>query len=281
MTSLKVAAKAMVKGGVVAAASRIPRHTEGMRCLLYHSVVSTNEHDPKQMTVSTDLLSQQLAYLREQNYTVEDAATAVARVREGDPIANRSVVLTFDDGYADNRTLALPILERFGYSATIFIAADALAGRVRPIYADAYLGVAEAREMLASGLITFGSHGATHRSLRSLSDQELRDETAGAKAWMEDALGVAVTHFAYPYGSYDSWDARVRSAVEAAGFEAAFTSVVGPNTSRTDPLLLLRSRISWAEELPSFGRLLEGGYDWYSAVQWLQSRRSGNGNGKR
>jgi peptidoglycan/xylan/chitin deacetylase (PgdA/CDA1 family) len=274
MTSLKVRAKAMVKGGIVAAASRIPRRTEGMRCLLYHSVVSTSQRDRKQMTVPADLLARQLSYLCENGYRVESAEAAVGRLRTGEGVASRSVALTFDDGYADNQRLALPILERYGCHATIFIAADALAGKVRPIYADAYLGVTQAREMLASGLISFGCHGATHRSLRDLSDGQLRDETSGAKAWMEDALGVHVKHFAYPFGSYDSWDTRVRNAVENAGFEAAFTSIVGPNTSQTDPFLLLRSRISWAEELPSFGRLLAGGYDWYAAVQWLQARRS-------
>ena len=278
MSSLKVAAKAIVKEGVVAAASRLPHRSDGMRCLLYHSVTVDTRRDPKQMTVSTDLLTRQLAYLCESGYTVEGADAALARLRDRSPAKTRSVVVTFDDGYGDNHALALPILERFACKATVFIAAEALAGRAKPVYADRYLDISEAREMVASGLVTIGCHGATHRPLRRLSDEELDNETAGAKAWMEDALGIPLTHFAYPFGSFDSWDRRVRDAVERAGFAAAFTSIVGPNTDRTDPFLLRRSRISWAEEVSSFGRLLTGGYDWYAGVQWLQARRAYDGS---
>jgi len=277
--SFTVAMKSIVKSAVVAAASRLPSSSEGMRCLMYHSVVPTTRRDPKQMQVSTDLLARQLEYLVENRFSVVDAGAAVSRLGDGCDSAPRSVVVTFDDGYADNQTLAFPILERLRVPATIFMTTEALSGRVRPIYGEAYIGVAQAREMLASGLITFGCHGETHRSLRGLSDHELRRETADAKAWMEDALGVAVKLFAYPYGSYDAWDARVRTAVEEAGFDAAFTSIVGPNKPSTDRLLLLRSRVSWAEEIPAFSRLLAGGYDWYSKVQWLQARGRAYGDG--
>jgi peptidoglycan/xylan/chitin deacetylase (PgdA/CDA1 family) len=270
--SFKVAAKAIVKGGVVAAASHLPRRTVGMRCLLYHSVVPTPRRDPKQMTVSVDLLTRQIEYLCAHGYTVADAPSAVAELRTGAAPA-KTVVITFDDGYGDNLELALPILERFRCTATIFMSREALAGEERPVYADRFLSVAEARDMISSGLVTIGCHGDTHRALSDLSDAEVRRETADAKAWMEDALGVAVPLFAYPYGSFDSFDRRVRDAVQRAGFDAAFTSIVGPNTARTDPFRLLRSRISWAEEILSFGRLLNGGYDWYAGLQWVQSRR--------
>jgi peptidoglycan/xylan/chitin deacetylase (PgdA/CDA1 family) len=107
-----------------------------------------------------------------------------------------------------------------------------------------------------------------------VSDKELVEETSGAKALIEDAIGAPVTLFAYPFGSYDAWDPRVRYAVANAGFDGAFTSIYGANGAKRDPFLLRRSRVSWAEDIPAFGRMMNGGYDWLATIQWLQARRT-------
>jgi peptidoglycan/xylan/chitin deacetylase (PgdA/CDA1 family) len=236
---------------------------------MYHSVVDSERYDAGQMTVSTRLLADQLAFLRDGPYQVEDAATAVANPSSSN---DRSVTITFDDGFSDNCSLALPILERYGFPATVFLVADALVGRMRPLSDARYLDVGQAREMLESGLVRFGCHGATHRRLRGLSSGDLQRETADAKQRIEDALGTPVTLFAYPYGAPDSFDRHVKAAVSDAGFAAAFTSIVGANKPAQERLLLLRTRVSWAETLPSFSQLLRGGYDWYAGVQWLQAQ---------
>ena len=274
---LKVVLKAAAKEAVVRAASTVRGATGGTRCLMYHSVVPEEIEDDLQLTVSTDLVRRQFAYLRAHDFTVADAVALVAAIRAKRELGPRSVVLTFDDGLLDNRDLALPLLAEFGYRATIFVTADALTGRAKPEARD-YLTSVQAREMLASGLITFGCHSASHRNLRGMTDAQLVRETADAKREIEDAVGTGISLFAYPYGSYDAWDDRVRAAVQRAGYDGAFTSIVGPNTARRDPYLLYRSRISWAETIPSFSRLLTGGYDWYAAVQWLHARR-GQGTG--
>ncbi len=273
MTPLKVALKAAAKEAIVRAASTVRGETAGVRCLMYHSVVPTATHDDLQLTVPAALVRRQFAYLRDNRYRVEDASTLVAAIRAGQESAPRTVVLTFDDGYRDNRDLALPLLAEFGYRATIFVTANSMTGRGKPQAAGEYFTASHAREMLTSGLVTFGCHSASHRNLRGLDTPALARETATAKAEIEDALGTAVTLFAYPYGSYDAWDDRVRGAVERAGYAGAFTSIVGPNTAHRDPYLLFRSRISWAETIPSFSRLLTGGYDWYAGLQWLHARR--------
>ena len=268
----RTAAKTVVKRGIVLAASRVAR-TSGMRCLVYHHVVGSEQHDPAELTASAGLFERQCLYLRDNGYQVAAAADAVAMLGGGtDP--GRIVVLTFDDGYVDLQTNALPILERFRYPATAFVVADALVDGARPVAGKSYLGVAEAREIVAGGLVTIGCHGATHANLRGLSDDALRRETTGAKRRIEDALGVPVRLFAYPFGSYDAWDARVRDAVQAAGFDAAFTSIAGPNRRGQDPFLVHRYRVSWVEQLPYFSRLLTGGYDWHAGWQKLRAQRS-------
>ena len=272
---VKTAAKTVVKRGIVEAASLVRPATAGMRGLVYHHVVEVEEHDPGELTVSASLLERQCAYLREHGYRVAEAAAVVKAIRSGSEPEDKSVLLTFDDGYVDTYSLALPVLERYRFPATVFVVADALTDRARPVAEKSYMDIRQAREIVAGGLMSVGCHGATHSNLRGLSDDALRRETAGAKQRIEDALGTAVKLFAYPFGSYDAWDARVRGAVEAAGFEGAFTSIAGPNTSRTDPFLLLRSRVSWAEDVRYFGHLLSGAYDWHARWQWLRARRSG------
>ena len=272
---IKTALKARIRGGLILAASRLPHRGGGTQCLMYHSIVRSEERDPRQLTVSVGLLARQLEYLRDNGYRVEEAAALVTRPQGARASDRRSVALTFDDGYANN-SLALPLLQDFGYRATIFLVADVLAGRLRPEGSVSYLDVAQAREMLASGVVSFGCHSASHRNLRGLSGRELEEETVGAKQRIEDALGAPVNLFAYPFGSFDAWNGRVRDAVEQAGFAGAFTSIYGANIPGRDPFLLRRSRVSWAEEVRAFRRLLSGGYDWLAAVQWLQARRAPN-----
>ena len=261
--------KVALKAGVVRLVSSLHRDDRGLRVLMYHSVSRDLPADREQTRVPLHLFEAQMAYLRENGHDVQDAATAVASLRAGQEPRARSLVITFDDGHADTHETALPILQRHSFPATVFVLADALTAKGL----RGAIGISQAREMLSTGLVRFGCHGATHRALVGLTDRELRDETAGARARIEDALGVSVTLFAYPFGLYDAWDARALAAVRSAGFDAAFSTIVGANGRRTDRFRLRRSRVSWAEELPLFRRLLTGGYDWYAAIQWLQSRR--------
>jgi peptidoglycan/xylan/chitin deacetylase (PgdA/CDA1 family) len=248
-----------------------------LRCLMYHSIVAEPLNDPDQMTTPLGLFRDQMAHLASQGYRVADAADVVGRLRRGEPIQSKTVVLTFDDGYADNLHLALPVLQEHGFSATVFFVTSALDGRIEHAYTGwkgRYLGWDEARELLATGVMKAGCHSRTHRRLRGLPPDELREETLGAKRRMEDRLGCAVDLFAYPFGAYNACDGTVRVAVEQAGFAGAFTTIFGANEAEADCFWLRRSRISWCEDIPEFDLLLGGGYDWYALVQWCQARRS-------
>lgn len=265
-----------VKRAIVRSALMLPR-ARGARCLAYHSVTSTEERDAAQMTVSAERFSDQMRYLAEHGYRVTDAASAVTALRSGHALDPRTVVITFDDGFRDVASHALPVLEHFGFHATIFLVAAALEGDVAAMrngYDGPYLSAAEARDMARSGHIGFGSHGATHQRLRRLDAPTLRDETEGAKARLERTIGTAVELYAYPFGSYDAWDRTARDAVEVAGYRGAFTSIVAPLRPTDDVFLLPRARVSWTEDDAGFAALLNGGYDWYARWQRLQTVRS-------
>jgi len=269
---LKIRAKRGLSRAVQAVAA--PTSAAGVRCLTYHSIVPDARDDPEQLTTPLGLFDEQIAFLAANGYYVEAASQVVARLARGESPAPKTVTLAFDDGFADSYHLALPVLEKYRFPATVFLVTAALDGERAPApgFRDGeWLTWAQAREMQAGGLIDFGCHSATHRKLRGLGAEALRAETEGAKRRLENGLGRAVELFAYPFGSYGSWDAAARRAVERAGFLGAFTTVFGVNTPSTDRFLLRRSRISWCDEIPEFARMLRGAYDWYAFAQLLQA----------
>lgn len=160
--------------------------------------------------------------------------------------ASGRVAVTFDDGYASVGKLAWPILRQFGIPATIFMVAGAVgktnawdvrdSDRVEPL-----LTADELRDMATAG-IEIGAHTVTHAHLPRLTDAELRAELVDAKAKLEDILGHPVTSFAYPYGE---WDARVRDAVIAAGYQRACATTRGVVRANTDPFAIPRLNMRW------------------------------------
>jgi peptidoglycan/xylan/chitin deacetylase (PgdA/CDA1 family) len=130
--------------------------------------------------------------------------------------ASRLVGLTFDDGYRDFLTSALPVLERYGFTATLFIVAGLLGGENEwddeprlPL-----LDKDELREVRAHG-IEIGSHGLSHVRLTGLDHATLRREVQDSRELLSGLLGEPVHGFCYPYGSLDGPAVR---AVQEAGY---------------------------------------------------------------
>ncbi len=266
-----------IRRSIARLASSRSTASTGFRVLTYHSVTEGLVGDRGEMTIQRELLDEQLHRIRSRGWSIIDADGAVGGIGSGGVLPAPAIVLTFDDGFADNHERLLPLLERHGVSATVFVpAAELVAGSWgSPRGAPDRLDLGRAREMLATGRVAFGCHGATHRTLRGLRPETLRTECREAKLRLEDALGREVPLFAYPFGAPDSWDRQVRSAVVDARYRGAFTSLFGANDVGADPFLLRRCRVSWAEDLRSFDALLDGRYDWYRGYQWLRASLPG------
>jgi peptidoglycan/xylan/chitin deacetylase (PgdA/CDA1 family) len=183
--------------------------------------------------------------------------------------AGRPILLTFDDGYADFHERALPVLDRFGFAATVFVTtgwlSDAGAEAAgRPL--DRMLSWSQALEAAEHG-VELGAHSHSHPQLDQLGDRALRDELTRSKALLEDRLGAAVAAMAYPYG-YSS--ARVRQAVWQAGYRTACAvtnrmartaAEPGPDGGPAGPadlLCLPRLTVRATTSLEMFGRVVEG-----------------------
>jgi peptidoglycan/xylan/chitin deacetylase (PgdA/CDA1 family) len=99
-----------------------------------------------------------------------------------------------------------------------------------------HLGSQDIHQLAASGM-AIGFHTLEHAMLTALSQQELEDAVRRGRAELEDAAGVPLPLFAYPFGRADG---RTAAAVRGAGFSAAVTGIPGPVSPRTDPFLIPR-----------------------------------------
>ena len=135
----------------------------------------------------------------------------------------KPVLITFDDGYEGVYTYAYPILEKYAFTAIIFVTTGYI-GRYNnwdtsPGPRFKHLDWDHIRGM-ARGGIWFGSHGVNHTFLTKQSDSAARYEIGASKNMLEDKLGQPVHFFSYPYGDYDD---RITNFVREAGYKAAFS----------------------------------------------------------
>jgi peptidoglycan/xylan/chitin deacetylase (PgdA/CDA1 family) len=159
--------------------------------------------------------------------------------------AARCVVLTFDDGYADNVVNAAPILKKYGFGATCFVVserigsyntwdAEALGGR-KPLMNEAQL-----KTWVDAGF-EVGSHTRTHPDLTTLPRDAVMAELVSSRAALERLIGAPIVTFCYPFGRLNAdlvW--RVRQA----GYRLAVTTRRGRAASRDDALMLPRLSVS-------------------------------------
>jgi peptidoglycan/xylan/chitin deacetylase (PgdA/CDA1 family) len=177
--------------------------------------------------VSPGRFGQQLAWLRDHGLRGVSVSTLLAARRAGE---GRGLVgLTFDDGYADFISYAMPELAACGFGATVFPIAGLLGGQNdwdERGPRKALMTGQQVKEASAAG-IEIGSHGLRHVALPGIGDDELAAEVSRSRALLQDAGSQDVTGFCYPYGHLD---ARVAGAVQAAGYGYACAIWRSPQT---------------------------------------------------
>lgn len=188
---------------------------DGLKVIIlnYHKVDDTNIA----LSVAPQEFEKQMVYLKEAGFqTIAPDELAAYLEGQGD-LPPKPVLITFDDGYADNYINAYPVLKKYGFKAVIFVITD---------YLDqypAYFTWAQAKEMSQNG-ITIASHTMGHRSMTDLTDEELVKELEGSASAIKAHLGQDAQFVAYPTGTYNLHTADV---VRKCGYRAAFTIKYG------------------------------------------------------
>jgi peptidoglycan/xylan/chitin deacetylase (PgdA/CDA1 family) len=220
--------------------------------LAYHAVGYPGEAASR-FVVPVGRFARQLAWLRLRGYHVLGLDEYLAAWQAGHPPPAPAVVITFDDGYADNYHLAAPILRRHGMPATVFVVSRAIGetntwDQESPLSGRRIMDQVHMRALRDSG-ITIGSHTRHHPALASCPPATLIAEIVGSRSDLEQVLSMPVTTFAYPYGSTDL---ASQAAVRRAGYDGACVYHFGVNDSRTPPEALHRTEIRGTDSLPRF-----------------------------
>jgi peptidoglycan/xylan/chitin deacetylase (PgdA/CDA1 family) len=239
----------------------------GLRILFYHRVA--DDRDP--LAIAPRRFAAQMELLAASGYRVVDVAEA-ARLLAADAQPDRVVGLSFDDGYRDVADHALPVLERLGFRATVFIATGVTDGTARFTWYRQQPPLLDWSDIVAldrRSPFSFEAHTVSHPNLTALDEEAARREIAGSKAALEARLGRTVEGFCYPAGLYGE---RERALVAGAGFRAATTCEPGANVPGSDPLTLRRTAIDGTDRLIDLRAKLAGGHDRPSRLRALYRR---------
>ncbi len=241
----------------------------GLRVLMYHRV--TDAHPDERLCVRVRAFAEQMRLLRAEGYRTVSFEQAVAVAQGQWTAPERSIALTFDDGFEDNYQFAFPAMAEYDFTACFFLpSAFILSGASGHAAADRPMTWKQIHEIAAHGH-EIGSHSVSHRKLTLLPLADAEWEVRTCKATIEQGVGKPVKFFCYPAGAYNP---AIRNAVKAAGYAGACSVKPGPVRAGQDSFGLQRTEISGFDSLGDFRKKLAGAYDWmHAAVQFSQGLR--------
>jgi len=225
--------------------------------LMYHSVSPDPPASTRRLSVSPAAFAAQLQHLADEGFSTVTFGELGSALGRGTALPPRTVVLTFDDGYADAVEQALPLLARHGFTATVFVTTGWLAdagARAAGEPLDRMLSWAQVRELAAAG-VEIGAHSHSHPALDQLSAARLRGELTTSKTLLEEHLGAPVRTLAYPFG-HSSRGVRAAAADSDYALAASVANRLLP--ARPDLLALPRLTIRRSTDLAEFARLVRG-----------------------
>jgi peptidoglycan/xylan/chitin deacetylase (PgdA/CDA1 family) len=233
--------------------------------LTYHSI----DRSGSLISTSPEKFREQMQFLKDADFNVIPLADLVSSLREVSPLPAKSVAITFDDGLRSVYQEAFPVLQDFGFAATVFLVAEYCGrrndwnGQLPSIPIMDVSSWDEIQEMSRGG-VEFGAHTQSHPDLAALSHENAVREVLGSKATIEDYLGREVRFFAYPCGNRSqAVDTLVRKEFAAAcSTELAFVN------SASDVFFLPRIDMYYFSRNQLFNRLERP-----SVSQYLKFRR--------
>lgn len=210
----------------------------GVPVLYYHSVEPSENNE---VIISPLKLKQQLQFVKEAGYTTLTMTQLNDYLLNNKPIPEKSIMITFDDGYMDNYTNAFPILKELNMNATIFVITSGIDDGY-------YLSSSQLKEMSDYG-IDIESHTVNHLHLNQLSYEKQLEELKDSRDKLNRILNKEVTTVAYPFGDFND---DTKRAVKDAGYTLAFTTNKGYADRDDDAIVLDRIYVSSDFTLETF-----------------------------
>jgi peptidoglycan/xylan/chitin deacetylase (PgdA/CDA1 family) len=236
------------------------------RILMYHMICDPIKRAGfNGMRVSPHLFEQQVRWLKENGWRF---FTLTTLLEQGSRIPEKSVAITFDDGFADNCTTALPILKKYDACATLFLVVNRhhqewSMHKKRhhdsgELMREPKLSDSQVMELIESGCVEIGSHTMTHPNFGLMDTEAKKMEMLQSKELLESKFGINIKAFAYPFGILQPEDPGLARGV---GYLGAVTTEPGiSDWDRLDPFLLQRIKISGKEGMLAFRMRLRTGW---------------------
>ena len=228
--------------------------------LMYHAIDEPSAPSENRLCVSPRAFSRQMQWLRQSDYRMVTLDEVVDCLGQGRPMAANAVAVTFDDGFRDIYEHAMPILQANQMPATLFAVTELL-GRTndwmnkKGFPSRGIVTRDELRELATAGM-SIGSHTLTHPRMTEIAPEEALREARDSKHQLEDLIGKAVRHFAYPYGLFNE---AAKDAVRNAGYSSAASTRSGFNAPDCDLFELRRIDVVGTDSLEQFQRKIEFG----------------------
>ncbi|MEK7572104.1 MAG: polysaccharide deacetylase family protein [Patescibacteria group bacterium] len=219
--------------------------------LMYHYVEhiqDPNDTFRELMNIHPEVFEAQVKTLKEAGYTFL-TMREVGEILDGKrTLPHKPIVLTFDDGYRDFLTDALPILQKYTAKSTVYVIA-AFTGTEPD-----HMTQVQLEEVIQTGLVEIGAHTKTHTYLAGNTPEEVSKEIIGSKKMLEFMLNIPIVSFAYPFGAFDEQAVEI---TKNAGFSTAVTTQPGIYAQHANRYVLdrLRPGHRTGEELTNY---LEG-----------------------
>ncbi len=176
--------------------------------LMYHHVGAPYRN---QFNVPLSDFKAQMDYLAQNGYTTVSMAQIAAALRGQSELPPCPVAITFDDGYADVYHNALPVLRKHGFHATFYVVTGYISAT------KTFMNWDQLKHLSSLGM-EIGSHSYNHPFLAQTTGYTLTRQIVGSKSRLEAGVGISITTFAYPYGSYNG---SVAALVAEAGYTSA------------------------------------------------------------
>jgi len=221
--------------------------------LVYHII---NRTICDKIAISEEAFHAQVHYLYEQDYSVLSLVEAVDILDGRKKAPPRAVLLTFDDGYVDNLHVALPTLQMYHMTATLFVI-SAYVGQInrwnpKACYDVRHLNWDELRQWSDAGC-DIGGHTHTHHCMARLNARELSEAVVVNKMLLEERLQKQMRAFSYPYGTYTG----PAQEIVKEHYKLAFAVDNGSIGNHADRYALHRLTVSPKWEIGEFAKRLE------------------------
>jgi len=220
----------------------------GIPVLMYHAIEDADNpagaKDPGEQlyVLRVSQFREQMEYLYKEGYTTH----LLDEIQQLEKLPEKAVVLTFDDGHESNFTLALPILQEFGFKAHFFITTGWIGS-------SHFMTEEHIRGLYQAGMV-IGSHGVTHRFLPDLPEDVVKAELIDSKTVLENCVNVPVSSLSYPGGRMNK---LTQCAVQTIGYEYICTSVPQLHQQTADRTHIHRFAVNADMTLDSFTALIQ------------------------